>query len=215
MKPDKTRLPAETGNVSMREYLLSEGQVALFMLDSAFKDGNNTLTPLQINKFVYIAHGWILGVFGRPLIDNRYNQIQAWKYGPVVTGIYHMLKSFGNQPINVFDFLAKTAKSNGYYDASLLPIPDDTRSSKLLDFEHQYPEVNRGLKWVYDYYKQYTGGQLITLTHEEGTPWFQCYHSNHPGILERWGLISTKNIHIPNGLIKAYYGKRVGRPARI
>ena len=191
---------------------LPEGQVVLYMLHSAFKDDRKSLTPLQINKLVYIAHGWILGVFGRPLIDNRNNQIQAWKYGPVVVGVYHMLKSYGDQPINVFDFFAKIVRSNGYYDSSLMPVSGDTRSSELVEFEKQHPEVVKGLKWVYENYTRYSGGQLITLTHQAGTPWDQCYRGHQPGVLERWGLTSSMpSIPIPDPIIQAYYRGRLKR----
>ena len=37
-----------------------------------------TLTPIQILKLVYIAHGYSLGARGVPLIQNR---IEAWKFG--------------------------------------------------------------------------------------------------------------------------------------
>ena len=184
----------------------NERLVALYMLDLAAQDGNRALTPLQINKLIYISHGWVLGAFGRPLIDNSVSQIQAWKYGPVVVGIYHMLKSFENRPISIFDFYAKVARRDGFYDVNLLPEPE-AKPLILSEFKEAYPEVTKGLDWVYSNYIRYTGGQLITLTRQEGTPWHQCYH---PGILEQWGLIS-RDIHIPDPLIKAYYEKRIKR----
>jgi uncharacterized phage-associated protein len=50
--------------------------VAKWFVDKAAKEGK-TLTPLQLMKLVYIAHGWMLGTYGRPLIKDR---IEAWKY---------------------------------------------------------------------------------------------------------------------------------------
>ena len=184
------------------------------MLDSAFKDGKKALTLLQINKMVYISHGWILGAYGRPLIDNRINQIQAWKYGPVVVGLYHMLKSFGSTSISVFDFLGKIARSGGVYDVSLLPEQGNGKMHlpALEDLGKDHPEVAEGLEWLYGYYVRYSGEQLITLTHQRGSPWYEVYYDrNRTGILERWGLTSNGNIHIPDALIRSHYGSRVNK----
>ena len=55
-------------------------------------------TPFQLQKLIYIAHGWMLGLTGRPLIDNP---ILAWEYGPVVLDIYYRYRSFGADPITL------------------------------------------------------------------------------------------------------------------
>ncbi len=60
---------------------------------------NRGLTPLQINKLVYICHGWTLGILKKTLIENRTDQIQTWKYGPVVTEAYERLKRWGAQEV--------------------------------------------------------------------------------------------------------------------
>ena len=39
-----------------------------------------SFTPSQLMKLAYIAHGWMLALYQRPLITDR---IEAWKYGPV------------------------------------------------------------------------------------------------------------------------------------
>jgi len=43
------------------------------------RQANNPLTPMQVLKLAYIAHGWQLGLHGRPLINEP---VEAWKYGP-------------------------------------------------------------------------------------------------------------------------------------
>ena len=54
------------------------------------------LTPMQIQKLVYFAHGWHLG-FGRgPLSSER---PQAWLYGPVFRSLYQAVKQWGGGPI--------------------------------------------------------------------------------------------------------------------
>lgn len=190
---------------NIQDPFTTEGLVVLQMLDFAIEYGDESLTPLQINKLVYIGHGWILGVFERPLIDNQASQIQAWKYGPVVVNVYHMLKSFGNSPLNIFDFYAIVSKGDVFYDASLFPKQGEIKPAILPKFKDDYPEVNKGLRWVYQTYTRYNVGQLITLTHQVGTPWHQCYN---PNVLERLGIVNS-NTHIPDTLIKSYYKRRI------
>ena len=46
------------------------------------------LTPLQLAKLVYIAHGWWLAHSGQPLSPD---EVQAWKYGPLIPALYHRI----------------------------------------------------------------------------------------------------------------------------
>ena len=71
--------------------------VATHFLDLAMQD-NKQLTNMQLNKLVYFAHGWMLGLHGESLIKDT---IQAWKYGPVIPSVYKKYKQYGNQPIKV------------------------------------------------------------------------------------------------------------------
>lgn len=57
---------------------------------------DTTMTPMKLIKLVYIAHGWNLGLFNKPLINES---PQAWKYGPVIPSLYDDFKSYGNQKI--------------------------------------------------------------------------------------------------------------------
>lgn len=41
--------------------------VANYLLDKA-KAKNDTLTPMQLIKLAYIAHGWMLGKYGAALL---------------------------------------------------------------------------------------------------------------------------------------------------
>ena len=55
-------------------------------------------TNLDLNKLVYLCHGWTLGVHGKPLIADR---VEAWRYGPVIPAIYHEYKLFGSDNIDI------------------------------------------------------------------------------------------------------------------
>ena len=70
-------------------------RVAEYILWLANRD-RNPLTPMQVLKLVYICHGWMLGLTGRPLIRES---AQAWTYGPVVPSVYHQYKTWGGNSI--------------------------------------------------------------------------------------------------------------------
>ena len=59
-------------NWSQRENGVSEmayeaKAIANYFLEKAKAEGNS-LTPMQVQKLVYFAHGWYLGLFGEPLL---------------------------------------------------------------------------------------------------------------------------------------------------
>ncbi len=105
------------------------------------------LTPMQLVKLTYIAHGWALAILDRDLFADR---IEAWKYGPVIPSVYHATKHWGRSSIpHVF------IKEN---DPS--PLGED---------------VNIFLEDVVSKYGRLSGYALSNLTHREGTPWHQVY----------------------------------------
>lgn len=111
------------------------------------KARGQTLTPMQLMKLVYIAHGWSLGLRNTDLFRNR---IEAWQYGPVMPDLYHATKQFGRDPIPL-DMVGEGAPN---------VAPQD------LHF----------LEDVYSKYGHLSGPQLSYLTHQRGTPWDQVYH---------------------------------------
>lgn len=102
----------------------------------------NTLTPLQLLKLVYIAHGWSFPLRNQGLVGER---VEAWQYGPVIPSLYHALKGYRAEPV--------TGPVPG---AALIPLTAD--EGALIDK-------------VYEVYGRYSGGQLSAMTHRDGTPW--------------------------------------------
>lgn len=115
------------------------------ILKIAKRDGKS-LTPLQLMKLTYIAHGWSLGLFSRDLFSER---IEAWKYGPVIPDLYRATKSYGRETI----------------PAGLV----NEQTSSVDDNTHKF------LEWVFAGYGHFSGIQLSSLTHKSGTPWDQVY----------------------------------------
>lgn len=110
------------------------------------------LTPMQLLKLVYIAHGWMLGLNRRPLIND---EIQAWQYGPVIPRLYNVVRGFRSSPVKG-------------------PLPDN---GQTLD-----PVEQSIVDQVFGIYGKMTGPALSRLTHAKGTPWAATYEPAHFGL---------------------------------
>lgn len=112
------------------------------------------LTLLQLLKLSYIAHGFKLAFFDKPLA-NEY--AEAWKYGPVFPSIYHEFKaSIG--PI--------TKKANTF----------DMGKKILVEWDSDFTaEEEKIMKGVYTTYSPLDGWQLSALTHAKNTPWARAW----------------------------------------
>jgi len=120
-------------------------QVANRLLQLAHGAGA-TLTPMQLIKLVYMCHGWMLGLYGRPLIQE---QVQAWKFGPVIPELYRHLRQYGGGPVT-----------------RSLPRPEQTEFSRL--------EANL-IEQVYMQCGGYDGVELSEMTHQIGSPWHRTW----------------------------------------
>lgn len=118
--------------------------VANTLIDRSLEDGN-PLTPLQIIKLVYFCHGWMLGLYNRPLINQ---EVQAWRYGPVVADVYRGLREYGDNPV-------------------LGPMPAPRE-----EFDDMESDL---IRQVYEKYGGLNGITLSRLTHAPGTPWDQVW----------------------------------------
>jgi len=107
------------------------------------------ITPMQLLKLVYIAHGWCLGLTGKPLIGE---EAIAWKYGSVIMSVYNDFRCWGQYPIEQQKAILNI---EGNY---VIPTVKDADARRLLDK-------------AWEAYLSFDGLQLSTLAHQEGTPW--------------------------------------------
>lgn len=119
------------------------------------------LTQMQLQKLVYIAHGWNLAINGEKL---THDDPQAWDYGPVYRDLWQALKAYGRLPV-------KREIRNGEYlpemlDDQIAALPARARLS-----EEERAIIDR----VYQNYGGFHAFKLSALTHEPGTPWTQVY----------------------------------------
>jgi len=122
--------------------------VANYLIGKAHSEGDR-ITVMKLLKLVYIAHGWSLGLTGKPLIGE---EVQAWRYGPVIPSVYQDFRHYKGNPI---ERQKAVIIDGGKY---FIPTVTDETARRLLDK-------------VWDEYKKYSGLQLSTLTHQPGTPW--------------------------------------------
>lgn len=115
---------------------------------------NIYLTPMQVLKLVYIAHGWYLGEQDEPLIRDK---IWAWPYGPVIPELYFQINHYRGDPI-------------------MTPVTSAFRSVNEQTLDESAKEF---LDTIWEHYKAFTPYELSALTHQKGTPWHQATR-NHP-----------------------------------
>ena len=126
--------------------------IAEWFIHRASAEGD-PVTQMKLQKLVYMAHGWNLGLFDSPLIDDV---VEAWKWGPVIRSLYGDYVRFGASAI----------------DAE----PD-------LDYPKVGTRTKKLLKKIWGTYGQYTAAQLSDLTHRKGTPWSQVYDPNRKKVI--------------------------------
>jgi len=149
--------------------------IANYFVKKSLEDGCS-LTPMKLVKLVYISHGWYLGLTEEPLLTEA---VQAWRYGPVVPSVYHSFKKY-------YNFQITSLAVNGISKNDPLIVKDK--------------EITKFLDKIWEVYKNYTGLQLSTLTHQEGTPWYVTWSSEGK---------NSRDVPIPNQLIRDYYIKKV------
>ncbi len=66
-------------------------QIANWFIRRAVEE-RGQLSIMSALKLTYIAHGWYLETYKKPLIRNK---IEAWKNGPVIPDVYHTFRKNG------------------------------------------------------------------------------------------------------------------------
>ena len=130
--------------------------VANRFIELAKADAGKRLTPMQLIKLSYIAHGFSLAINKRPLLNES---VEAWRYGPVVPSLYRKLKKYGS----------------GDVTESLSPAFAGLKTERLDEDDQKLIDT------VYQKYGNLNGIQLSHLTHRSGTPWDVTYSPDEYG----------------------------------
>lgn len=119
-------------------------------------DQDKPVTPMKLQKLIYLAHGLHLAMHDTPLINE---DIEAWSYGPVIRTVYDNYKSWGNRPITEIPEIE-------------LRIGNSVFQSHL-ELLTQEEEETINLAW--DIGGDLSGPQLSNWSHSVGSPWEQTY----------------------------------------
>ena len=152
--------------------MLKAIDIANFFIDLANNDPDDCMTNLRLNKLLYFAQSWCLVKLNRPLFEE---DVQAWKYGPVIPSVYKKLKKYGRERIK---------NTVGNYSADIF-------SSDELEI----------LIEVANIYCKFSSPALVDLTHKIGSPWQQIYCKNKSNqIISKESLKNyfSKNLQINN-----------------
>lgn len=134
--------------------MYSAESVANAFLDSARRDGK-FLTNMQLQKLVYIAHGYSLAKLGKPLFHNN---IHAFEWGPVIPNLYKTLRQYG------------AGEVTNYVPTGEAPIAAESDEMEIINE-------------VWHDYKEFSGLALSDLTHRQGSPWSETWRTNQFGVI--------------------------------
>ncbi|VVO54577.1 hypothetical protein PS900_00476 [Pseudomonas fluorescens] len=124
--------------------------VAQYILDRCHEWHDGAVTPMQLIKLVYIAHGYMLGKNGEPLLDEP---VEAWKYGPVVRSVYDVVRKYQSSPVEA---VGGSQRWKSGFSEDEKDVMDD----------------------VADIYGDVDGIRLSAATHKPDTPWSRTWERN-------------------------------------
>ena len=147
--------------------------VANFFIDR-MKDTDDPMTNARLNKFLYFAQGHSLARLGTPLFDD---DIEAWRYGPVIKEIYNTFRTYGKNPIQT---------TSGSYSIELF-------TSEQLTL----------LNDVIAKYNHSSTGRLMDLGHEKDGPWDKTYSECAPDCIIQTDCMRLwfEDMHLPNSVL--------------
>jgi uncharacterized phage-associated protein len=119
---------------------------------------NRRLTQMQLQKLVYLAHGWSLAFLGNALIED---DIEAWDYGPVIRRLYDATKRYGSGPVT---------RHIRWGDDTPFFSEDGGEA-----FEPLTAQERELIDAVWKAYGDLPAFQLSALTHAPNSPWSSAY----------------------------------------
>lgn len=107
------------------------------------------IDPMKLQKLLYFANGWHLGVRGSDLLSER---PQVWRYGPVFRSAYRTFSRYGRQSI-------------------VEPEPSTPFGGPPEFVQDADQMLESFLSWIWQEYGHMDGPSLSDETHKVGTPW--------------------------------------------
>lgn len=142
--------------------MLKAVDVANFFIDMANNDPDDCMTNLRLNKLLYFAQAWSLIRNHKPLFNE---DIQAWKYGPVIPSVYKTFKPCGRERI--------------------ASVSDDNFSMNKFSTDELQLLID-----ILEEYGQYSSPALVKLTHSNDGPWKKVYDEYSNEVITQDSLIN-------------------------
>jgi uncharacterized phage-associated protein len=114
-----------------------------------------SLSNLQIQKILYLAHMFYLGENKEPLIQESF---EAWDYGPVVPEVYRNAAGFGNGPVVGRFWWVDSAPVDGPEFKMLKEAAEKTKgvtAARLVAITHRH-----GGAWAHNYIPEVRGRRI-------------------------------------------------------
>lgn len=138
---------------------------ALNVANALIQEANKKLfsvSNMKLQKLTYLAYGLYMDVKKEKLFPE---EIQAWKYGPVIPELYHSFKLYHANPIPNDHYLVNDVKND--------------ITSEIKDL----------VEAVIEMHGEKSAGELVDFTHRDGTPWSKAYQAGNSNIVIRDDLI--------------------------
>ena len=112
-------------------------EAARYLIYLSYHVNVKSLTPLKLQKVLYLAQGWSYVWDDCPLFPDEF---EAWQYGPVNVEVYNYFRDYGREE-----------------------IPEcEGNDGELLD-----SDLRETLDFVWDKYCSYSAFELVKLTHKQ------------------------------------------------
>jgi len=133
------------------------------------------VTPMKLQKMLYLANGISYKRKGKKLIDERF---EAWDYGPVVENVYHEFKEYRGDPIPGPKNVPVFKDGGSVVNSSAISVTDEDLQL---------------IKEAWDNAKNLDGLTLSKWSHNQNSPWDKAFHSQ------------PKSVYIADHDIKEYF----------
>ncbi len=110
---------------------------ALYLVYLSYHVKYGSLTPLKLQKLLYLSQGWSYVWDDRPLFSDKF---EAWQYGPVNAETYNYFKRYGRSE-----------------------IPE--KEGRLCQFDSR--DSRETLDAIWDQYSRSSAFELVELTHAQ------------------------------------------------
>ncbi len=138
--------------------------VANCLIEIANQVDENDLTNLKLQKILFFLQAEHLKAKQSPLFNE---EIQAWKWGPVVPIVYHTFKTSGNFPITPVEIT-------------------DLEYKKNLD-----EEMMSFIEKIWQKYGIFSAHKLVEMTHDPKSAWSKTYREDMNAVISLDDIVAS------------------------